>query len=208
MATTNLLLADAGSTDRTVEIAQSYGSRLPIRIIPGGLPSVGRNAGARIASSRYLLFLDADIELADTTLLRRSLDLMKRKSLHCLTTDIFCREGRLSDRMLYRANNIAQRLSRFHRPFATGMFMLVDRAAFESLGGFDEHSIFAEDYQLTRQFARRRFRTVRGGIYSTNRRFCKTGRLKMMRMFVNAYLRSGNEKFFHLDKHRSYWQGY
>lgn len=208
MAITSLLIADAGSTDRTAEIAQSYNSRLRIRIIPGGMPSVGRNAGARIAESPYLLFLDADIELADTTLLRRSLDLMKRKSLHCLTTDIYCKEGRLSDRLLYRANNIAQRLSRFHKPFATGMFMLVDRAAFEALGGFDERSIFAEDYQLTRQFSGRRFRTVRGGIFSTNRRFCKTGRLRMMKMFLNAYLHSGNVSFFHLDKHRSYWQGY
>ena len=208
MATTNLLIADAGSTDRTVEIAQSYRSRLQVSIIPGGLPSVGRNAGARLAHSRYLLFLDADIELADVTLLRRSVELMKLKGLHCLTTDIFCKEGRLSDRLLYRANNLAQRLSRFHRPFATGMFMLVDRGAFEALGGFDENSIFAEDYQLSRQFQRQRFRTVRGGIFSTNRRFCKTGRLKMMRMFVSAYLRSGNKNFFHLDKHRSYWQGY
>jgi hypothetical protein len=49
---------------------------------------------------------------------------------------------------------------------------------------------------------------VRGGIFSTNRRFCQTGRLKMMKMFVSAYLRSGNDNFFHLDTHRSYWQRY
>jgi glycosyltransferase involved in cell wall biosynthesis len=208
MATTSLLIADAGSTDRTVEVAQSFRPRLSIRIIPGGLPSVGRNAGARLATSRYLLFLDADIELADPTLIRRAVELMKRKSLHCLTTDIFCRDGKFSDRFLYRANNFAQRMSRFHRPYSTGMFMLVDRAAFEALGGFDERALFAEDYQLTRQFARQRFRTVRGGIYSTNRRFEKTGRFKMMRMFLNAYLHSGNQNFFRRDAHRSYWKSY
>jgi glycosyltransferase involved in cell wall biosynthesis len=208
MATTNLLIADAGSTDRTAEVAHSFSSQLRIRLIPGGLPSVGRNAGARLADSRYVLFLDADIELADTTLLRRAIELMKQKNLHCLTTDIYCKEGGFSDRLLYRANNLAQRLSRFHKPFATGMFMLVDKAAFEALGGFDERALFAEDYQLTRRFPRRRFRTVRGGIFSTNRRFRKMGHVKMARMFVNAYLHSGNQDFFRRDAHRSYWQGY
>jgi glycosyltransferase involved in cell wall biosynthesis len=208
MASTNLLIADAGSTDRTVEVAMGFSNRLNVRVIPGGLPSVGRNAGARLADSRYVLFVDADIELADCTLVRRALEQMKQKDLVCLTTDIYCKDGSFSDRLLYRANNLAQRLSRFHRPFATGMFMLVERAAFEALGGFDERAIFAEDYQLTSQFPRRRFRTVRGGIYSTNRRFRKMGHVKMARWFVNAALHSGDQDFFRRDAHRSYWQAY
>ena len=208
MASTSLLIADAGSTDRTVEIARSFGYSLNISIVPGGLPSVGRNAGARLATSRYLLFLDADIELADNALIGRALELMKRKNLLCLTTDIFCKDGGFPDRLLYKATNLAQRLSRLHKPFATGMFILVERGAFEALGGFDEQAIFAEDYQLTRRFPRRRFSTVRGGIYSTNRRFCKMGRVKMMRMFVSAALHSGSDDFFRRDGHRNYWQAY
>jgi len=56
-----VFLADAGSADGTREIALSYGDRLNIEVIPGGLPSVGRNAGARRAKSKYILFLDADV---------------------------------------------------------------------------------------------------------------------------------------------------
>ena len=208
MAAANLLIADAGSADGTREVALGFRSRLNVTIIPGGLPSVGRNAGARASRSRYILFVDADIELAEPTLLRRAVAAMKRKRLACLTTDIFCREGRLSDRMMYAANNLAQRLSRLHRPFATGMFMMVERAAFEALGGFDEQALFAEDYQLTRQFPASRFATVRGGIYSTNRRFCKTGRLRMMKMFVTACLHGGDQDFFRRESHQSYWKAY
>ncbi len=208
MSNTRVFVADALSTDATVEIAESFGDRLAIKVIPGGLPSVGRNAGARLADTRYVLFLDADIELADPALLRRALALMNRKRLHCVTTDIMCRDGRPSDDLLYVLNNIAQRGSRFFRPFATGMFMLVEKAVFDALGGFDERALYAEDYQLTRQIERTRFRVVRGGIYSTNRRFRKMGRKAIFRLFLRTAFHSGKPDFFRSELHRAYWEAY
>lgn len=208
MQGTRVLIADAASTDRTVEVARNFEPWLPVEIIPGGLPSTGRNAGAKLANSRFVLFIDADIELADPTLVRRAVELMKTKSLHCLTTDILCPDGSFADRMLYKCNNLAQRLSRFYKPFATGMFMLVDRQRFQELGGFDEQALYAEDYQLTRQFARRRFRSIRGGIHSTNRRFEKMGHGKILRLFLTTAIRSRRPEYFRDQSHRSYWQAY
>jgi len=75
MKSTKVFLADAGSTDGTQELAMSFAGRLNIEVIPGGLPSVGRNAGARQARTPYVLFIDADMELKDTTLLRRAMEL-------------------------------------------------------------------------------------------------------------------------------------
>ena len=83
MQNTRVFLADAGSTDRTVDVTADYLFRLGIRVIPGGLPSVGRNAGARLAQTRFVLFLDADVELPDPTLIRRAVTLMAKKDLHC-----------------------------------------------------------------------------------------------------------------------------
>jgi glycosyltransferase involved in cell wall biosynthesis len=208
MATTSLFIADAGSTDGTLAVAESFRQWLNIQVIPGGLPAVGRNAGARMATSRYLLFLDADVELADNSLLRRAVELMQRKSLHCVTTDIFCQEGSLSDKLLYGGNNLVQRLSRFHKPFATGMFMLVEKEKFDELGGFDEEALYAEDYQFTRQIARHKFRTVRGGIYSTNRRFRKMGHGAIVRMFLSTALHSRKPEYYRREAHRAYWQAY
>ena len=54
-----IILADAGSKDRTVEIAKQYGCR----IIPGGSPSKGRNEGAKVAKGELLFFIDADAVL-------------------------------------------------------------------------------------------------------------------------------------------------
>jgi len=208
IANTTLYIADAGSTDRTVELALAFRPWLQVQVIAGGLPSVGRNAGARLARSRFVLFVDADIEIADRTLIRRSLELMKQQGLHCLTTDIYCREGTLGDRLLYGCNNLVQRCSRFHKPFATGMFMLVDKERFDELGGFDEQALYAEDYQLTRRIEGRRFRAIRGGIYSTNRRFRKMGRTTIVRKFLNTALHCRNENYFRQENHRVYWESY
>jgi glycosyltransferase involved in cell wall biosynthesis len=208
LSDTRIFLADADSTDHTVQAAEGFSSSLAMTVIRGGLPSVGRNNGALNADSRYLLFVDADIELADPTLLRRAIHLMKHKSLHCVTTDIFCRDGGWADRFLFFCNNLAQRLSRFQRPFATGMFMLVDKNRFDELGGFDEQALYAEDYQLTRQISRSRFRVIRGGIYSTNRRFKKMGHGTILRFFLKTALNSRKPDYFRSKLHRAYWEAY
>jgi glycosyltransferase involved in cell wall biosynthesis len=206
MSSTRVFLADADSTDKTVGVATQFKPMLDITAVRGGLPSVGRNNGACFADSRYLLFIDADIELADPTLLRRAVNLMKARSLHCITTDIFCREGDWPDCLLYTLNNIAQRLSRFHRPFATGMFMLLDKERFDELGGFDELALYAEDYQLTRQIRRDRFRVIRGGIYSTNRRFLKMGHWTIVRAFLRTAFNSRHPDYFRNKLHQAYWE--
>ena len=52
-----IIVADAGSTDRTIEIAKNHGCK----ITSGGLPAKARNQGAKIAKGDLLLFSDADI---------------------------------------------------------------------------------------------------------------------------------------------------
>lgn len=206
MSRTKIILADAGSTDRTVDIALGFRNCLDIDVIEGGLPSVGRNNGARNADSRYVLFIDADIELGDPSLVRRAVDCMRKNEMHCITTDIRCRGGRFMDTLLYTLNNIAQRLSRYHKPFATGMFMLVDRKRFEQLGGFDEAALYAEDYQLTQQISRKRFRVIPGGVYSTNRRFQRMGHWKIARFFLATAMHHRDPEYFRDKKHAAYWE--
>ena len=58
-----IIIADAGSQDRTREIARDA----DCRVVDGGLPAVGRNRGAESAQGEYLLFLDADVCLTDGT---------------------------------------------------------------------------------------------------------------------------------------------
>ncbi len=204
MSETRVIVADAESTDGTVEIALSYQGRLAIEVIPGGLPSVGRNAGAKLATTPYVLFMDADVEIPEPTLLRRALWRMRRRSLHLVTTNIACREGSFLDDAMYLGNNFMQRVGSVLKPFATGMFMLFDREIFWKLGGFNERALFAEDYLLSKDVARLRFRIVRGKILTTNRRFQKLGHWRMVWMFFWTMLHSWNEGYFLRD--HGYWE--
>ena len=44
MRATPIFIADADSTDATIQVANSFSDRLDIRIVKGGSPSEGRNA--------------------------------------------------------------------------------------------------------------------------------------------------------------------
>ena len=204
MQYTKVYVADAGSTDGTQAIALSYDPRLDIEVIKGGLPSVGRNAGAWLAETPFLLFIDADMELKDRSLVRRSLDLLKKRHLHCVTTNIWCRNGTIRDALLYFGNNIMQYLSTLVFPFSTGMFMLFDRNRFFELGGFHEGALYAEDYLLSKKVRPWRFGIVSGCILTTNRRFQSMGYGKIIGLFVKTLFNSFNERHFLRD--HGYWQ--
>jgi len=203
MVETRVLVADAGSTDGTREIALGFCDRLKVEVVPGGLPSVGRNAGAQLATTKYVLFLDADVELPEPTLLRRAMWRMRRRRLHLATTNIACREGSFFDDVLYAGSNLMQRVGSVTKPFATGMFMLFDREVFWALGGFNEQALFAEDYLLSKGVARIRFRIVRGRVLTTNRRFQKLGHWRMVWMFFKTMLHTWDEEYFLEDQ--GYW---
>ncbi|HZQ96772.1 MAG TPA: glycosyltransferase [Candidatus Sulfotelmatobacter sp.] len=203
MSNTSILVADANSTDGTADAALFFRKHLDIRVIAGGIPSIGRNHGAALADTPYVLFIDADIELADRSLIRRCLERAAAKQLHCVTTNILCREGNWIDRLFYAINDAVQYASYFHRPFATGMFMLWQRTKFWDLGGFHEQILFAEDYRLSQKVDRKRFAVVRGGVYTTNRRFKRMGHLRVGLLFLKTAMNYWNEEYFLRD--HKYW---
>jgi glycosyltransferase involved in cell wall biosynthesis len=203
MSSTRVLVADANSTDGTPDVVRLFARHLNVSVIAGGVPSVGRNRGAALADTQYILFVDADIELADRSLVRRCVEKAQAQQLHCLTTNIVCRDGNWADKLLYATSDVFQYLSYLHRPFATGMFMLWDRKKFWELGGFHEQILFAEDYRLSQQVESQRFAVVRGGVYTTNRRFKRMGHLRVGWLFLKTAMNYWNEKYFLRD--HKYW---
>src|SRR5260370_40533540 len=57
MGAARVILADAGASDGTVEVALSFRDRLAVEVIPGGVPSVGRHEGGRLARTADGLFV-------------------------------------------------------------------------------------------------------------------------------------------------------
>jgi len=207
LAKSQIVVADAGSTDQTLNVIDNFKTRHPsfqIDVIEGGLPAVGRNRGAEFSNSRFILFLDADIEIRDPHLIHRAVLTMRLEKLHCVTTDIKSRDAGALTATMYGFSNLAQHLSRLTKPYSTGMFMLFEREAFENLGRFDEKVTYAEDYHLSMRVAASKFRVVPGRILTSNRRFHRSGYLRVARLFLSTAINSGSRRHFYAD-HR-YWQ--
>ena len=84
------------STDNetTFRLENRLSDVFTLRVIQGGLPSIARNNGAKKVKTPYVLFLDADIFLLDTELLKMSILKMKEKDLDLLTIKFRTKIGR------------------------------------------------------------------------------------------------------------------
>jgi glycosyltransferase involved in cell wall biosynthesis len=169
-----IIIADAGSTDKTLDIAKKYNCK----IIPGGLPAKGRNEGAKIAKGDILFFLDADTILP-YNFFRKSLIEFKKRDLEFAS---FCLvplpKNKISSFFMNIFYNQPIILLENALPHAaTGI--LVNEDLFGKLGGFDEDVKLAEDHYLARR-AQEVFKARLGIIKSTelfvsDRRFRNDG---------------------------------
>jgi rSAM/selenodomain-associated transferase 2 len=142
---TEIIVADGGSTDGTVEIARECGLRV-IRAARGRGQQM--NAGARVASGEVLLFLHADTRLPNDML----------ELIASALEDPCAYGGNFS--LLFAGGTRAARLLTKIYPFLRlgGMCygdsaIFVRRSVFERLGGYRDFPIF-EDVDLFRRMKR------------------------------------------------------
>jgi len=76
-----IIVADANSTDNTLKNIEEYKNILNLKIIPGGNVSVGRNNGAAISKTPYILFLDADVRFFNKKAIYESFQIMLKENL-------------------------------------------------------------------------------------------------------------------------------
>lgn len=202
MKNVKIYIADADSIDKTIKIINKN-KKLNIRIIKGGMPSVGRNNGTKLCKTKYILFIDADIELDDSKIIEKSIYLMETKNLKCATTNIRCKGGNKLDDLIFSFNNLVTKCSKCIAPYATGMYMMFEKEKFNELGGFDENVNYAEDYFLTKKLRAGEFGFVKGYIYTTNRRFRKIGYCKTIVYFIKIAFMGWDNDYFYKDK--GYW---
>jgi glycosyltransferase involved in cell wall biosynthesis len=170
-----IIVADAGSKDKTKKIAKDFGCK----IVKGGSPAKGRNEGAKEAKGSLLLFLDADVTLRKNTL-SKILKEFKKKKLKIATFFLVPDTKKKAPKFLFTFfYNIPIFLLEKILPHAA-MGILVNKKLFQKLGGFDEKITLAEDHDL----ARRGNRLGKYGIIKSaqidvsDRRFKKEGWLK------------------------------
>lgn len=174
-----LIVADGGSTDRTVEIAQQY---TPYVFVTRPGRAHQMNAGARHATGDILLFLHAD-----TFLLPGALDEIQRRIIGEGAVggafDLHIDSQRRLCKLVARAASRRSRLLRL--PYGDqGIF--VWRQVFELLGGFPEIPIM-EDIAFARQLRRQgRLTFIPTGLITSGRRWNANGVFKTT--FVNWWV--------------------
>ena len=186
-----IIVADAGSKDKTLKIAKGFGCKIAL----GGLPARGRNKGARVAKGDLLLFLDADLKLPND-FLEKSLEEFKERKLKVASYRL---EPETKKRIVKTGFNLL-----YNRPITFSekllaygaMGILVKKEIFKKVGGgFDENVKFSEDHYFVRQASKiGKFGIIRSTkIYITLRRFEADGYLKTLFKYLvcNLYMFSG-----------------
>jgi glycosyltransferase involved in cell wall biosynthesis len=141
------IVADAGSMDRTREIARQHEAR----IVEGGMPGPGRNRGALQSQGDMILFLDADVLLPNETYLEDCVREMDERNLDVATSPPLAWDGTTLDHVMHEAYNVYARATEHILPHAGGFCIFVRRSTHEALKGFDEQVVFAEDHDYVRR---------------------------------------------------------
>jgi glycosyltransferase involved in cell wall biosynthesis len=141
-----VIVADAHSKDRTREIAVKYGCR----VVNGGLPAAGRNAGAAAARGEFLFFLDADVVLPPG-FIRNVYDEMQDRYIDLATCEIKPLSDYKLDWIIHRMMNMAVLLNLWIDPKAFGFCIFVTKRLFDRIGGFDETIYVAEDNDFVKR---------------------------------------------------------
>jgi glycosyltransferase involved in cell wall biosynthesis len=204
-----IIIADAGSNDKTLEIAVKYSCR----IISGGLPAKGRNEGAKVAKGDLLFFIDADSVLPEG-FFTKALKEFNNKNLDFASFGLLPIEGTkisaIAFNMVYNWYIYTLEKALPH----AAMGILAKRDLFLKLNGYDETIKLAEDHDLGRRAKKiARFGIIKSvKVYFSDRRFRKDGWIKTvfryflceLHMVFIGPVRSDifEYKFDHYDKKR------
>jgi glycosyltransferase involved in cell wall biosynthesis len=149
-----VVVCDNNSTDATARIAAESGARVVFE--PVNQISRARNAGARAARGRYLVFVDADTQASPELL---------RGTVAALASGAVCGGGSTITMEAHRGGLTRWLVGRWNalsvsRRLAAGSYLFATREAFVAVGGFSENVYASEEIWLAR--ALRRWGRARG----------------------------------------------
>jgi glycosyltransferase involved in cell wall biosynthesis len=201
---TRIIIADC-STDNTRKVIKDNSHSLNVEIINGGPVSIAKNNGARLVTTPYILFIDADVRFFKSTVIRDAVNLIERKNLDLVGLNIKCYDNDVRAKIGFTAFNVINHTLKFFSPFAVGAFMLTRRDRFEEFGGFPENLLTSEDYFLSKKYSPRKFKIIRHHLGQDSRRFKKMGYFGMGKYLVKNFVNRNNKTYWDSLYHNKYW---
>ena len=201
---TRIIIADC-STDSTRQVIQDNSCDLNVEIIDGGPVSIAKNNGARLVTTPYILFIDADVRFFKNTVIQDAVNLIERKNLDLIGLNIKCYDKDIRAKIGFKAFNVINHTLKFFSPFAVGAFMLTRRDRFEEFGGFPENLLTSEDYFLSKKYSPRKFKIIRHHFGQDSRRFKKMGYMGMAKYLTKNFINRNNKAYWDSLYHNKYW---
>jgi glycosyltransferase involved in cell wall biosynthesis len=202
-----IIIADARSTDNTRTIAETNGFELGLNleVIDGGLPAVGRNAGAKLVTTPYILFLDADVTFTSRHAICSAVDELSFMDFDMVSTNpLYKGEFDLRASIMFGLNKYVTWFLSKTKPFAIGGFTMVNRQVFNKLGGYDEKATQSEDWLLSKKILPKKFKLIPDLITQDNRRFKRYGYFSMIKLLYTNWRNRNNTEHFYKDQ--GYWK--
>jgi len=201
---TRIIIADC-STDNTREVIQIMKGELNVEVIDGGPVSVAKNNGARLVTTPYILFIDADVRFFKDTVIHDAVDMIESKNLDLIGLNIKCYDRDPRAKLGFIIFNTINHALKYVSPFAVGAFMLTRRDRFEEFGGFPENFSTSEDYFLSRMYSPRKFRIIRHHFGQDSRRFKKMGYMGMGKYLIKNFINRNNQAYWDQLDSSKYW---
>jgi glycosyltransferase involved in cell wall biosynthesis len=201
---TQIIIADC-STDNTRQVIDKCGGSLNIKIIEGGPVSTAKNNGARLVTTPYILFIDADVRFFKHTVIQDAVEAIQTMNLDLVGLNIRCYDNDTRSIIGFSIFNIINNILKYFSPFAVGAFMLTRRDRFEEFGGFPEKFSTSEDYFLSRMYDPKKFKIINHYFGQDSRRFKKMGYLGMTRYLVNNFINRNNDTYWNTLDNSKYW---
>lgn len=199
-----IIIADC-STDNTRQVIKDNSAGLNVEIIDGGPVSIAKNNGARLVTTPYILFIDADVRFFKDTVIQDAVDKIESMNLDLIGLNIKCYDQDLRAKIGFTAFNVINHTLKYFSPFAVGAFMLTRRDRFEEFGGFPEKFSTSEDYFLSRMYSPKKFRILKHYFGQDSRRFKKMGYLGMAKYLVKNFVNRNNKQYWNSLDSSKYW---
>ena len=143
------IVVDDGSTDETESVLCGFAGKIKVLKTENRGVSAARNSGAKLATGKFIAFLDSDDEWKSQKL-QKQLDFMQKSGLRISQTDeTWVRNGKFvnkSAKYIRPSGNIF--FNCLEVCAVTPSSVMMERELFFEYGGFDETFPVCEDYDL------------------------------------------------------------
>jgi glycosyltransferase involved in cell wall biosynthesis len=202
---TRIIIADA-STDNTREMIKRFKGDLNVEIIEGGQVSIAKNNGAKLATTPYILFIDADVRFFTDTEIEDAVDALEKDNLDLVGLNVKCYDDDVRAKIAFTLFNIINNIMKYKVPFAVGAFMLTRRDKFEELGGFPAKYQTSEDFFLSKMYDPKKFKLLNHYFGQDSRRFQKMGYFGMAWYLIKNFWNRNNKKYWESIDYSRYWE--